>query len=228
MSDNVIKTRVIIRNDTKTALDASTVILYKGEIAIEIHDNGISKFKIGNGVDVYRDLPYSTLTPYEINTEVRNIISDYVTSIAIKNGSILTYMKGDGTSTDLQIPIATTETDGLLSSADKIKYDSYKKIILSDTTQNWNMYPETISTKDTIYVYSNYQIDSDLKYIPGIKIGDGVTPIVDLPFIDDAINNQITNILMSNVTEEEKRFWNNKVRCYMDNNDIEKLIFTTH
>lgn len=228
MNDNIIKTRVIIRNDTKTALDASSVILYKGEIAIEIHDNGTSKFKIGNGIDVYRDLPYSTLTPYEINTEIRDIIGDYITSIAIKNGSIITYMKGNGISADLQIPIATTENDGLLSFADKIKYDSYRKIILSDTTQNWNMYPETLSTKDTIYVYSNYQINSDLKYIPGIKIGDGVTPIVDLPFIDDAINNRLTNILMCNVTEEEKTFWNNKVRCYMDDEDTEKLIFTTH
>lgn len=223
MSDVTLQGRIIIRNDTKSALEASTIVLYKGEIAIEIQGNGTAKFKVGNGTAMYRQLPYSTLTP----DEVRDVINDYVSNISISNGGIITVTKGDGTSNNLQIPIATNSSNGLLSSADKIKYDTYDKKILSDTTDNWELYPNTISEKNTIYIYTDYQINDDLTYVPGIKIGDGESTIVELPFIDDYINSRITNILLNAITEEERQFWNNKVRCYMDENNSETLIFTT-
>lgn len=223
MSDVTLQGRIIIRNDTKSALEASTIVLYKGEIAIEIQGNGTAKFKVGNGTAMYRQLPYSTLTP----DEVRDVINDYVSNISISNGGIITVTKGDGTSNNLQIPIATNSSNGLLSSADKIKYDTYDKKILSDTTDNWELYPNTISEKNTIYIYTDYQINDDLTYVPGIKIGDGESTIVELPFIDDYINSRITNILLNAITEEERQFWNNKVRCYMDENVSETLIFTT-
>lgn len=223
MSDVTLQGRIIIRNDTKSALEASTIVLYKGEIAIEIQGDGTAKFKVGNGTDMYRQLSYSTLTP----DEIRDVINDYVSNISISNGGIITVTKGDGTSNNLQIPIATNSSNGLLSSADKIKYDTYDKKILSDTTDNWELYPNTISEKNTIYIYTDYQINDDLTYVPGIKIGDGESTIVELPFIDDYINSRITNILLNAITEEERQFWNNKVSCYMDENASETLIFTT-
>lgn len=223
MSDVMLQGRIIIRNDTRSALEASTIVLYKGEIAIEIQGDGTAKFKVGNGTAMYRQLPYSTLTP----DEIRDVINDYVSNISISNGGIITVTKGDGTLNNLQIPIATNSSNGLLSSADKIKYDTYDKKILSDTTDNWELYPNTISEINTIYIYTDYQINDDLTYVPGIKIGDGESTIVELPFIDDYINSRITNILLNAITEEERQFWNNKVRCYMDENVSETLIFTT-
>lgn len=229
MSDNVIKTRVIIRNDNKTALDASSVVLYRGEVAIELQNDGTTKFKVGNGVDVYRLLPYSTLSP----NEIYNLFSDYLkeVSVNVNNKKIyITGTYGDDSEYDLEIPTATDNSNGLLSWSDKQKYDGYANKILSDTNENWNMYPNTVSIKDTIYIYTDYQINSEGKYVPGIKIGDGVTFIVDLPFIHDILNSQITNILANycTVTNEEKKFWNDKMRCYMDDVDKEKLIFTSN
>ena len=48
--------------------------------------------------------------------------------------------------------------------------------------------------------------------------------------MDDILNSQITNILANycTVTNEEKKFWNDKMRCYMDDVDKEKLIFTSN
>ena len=50
--------------------------------------------------------------------------------------------------------------------------------------------------------------------VPAIKIGDGTTFLVDLPFITDILSQQlqehITNTTI-HVSSEEKAFWNNKL-----------------
>lgn len=61
--------------------------------------------------------------------------------------------------------------------------------ILYGTTQEWNSQQDLISTEGTIYIYSDYQtitIDGVEKTIPGIKIGDGKTYLMDMPFITQA------------------------------------------
>lgn len=93
--------------------------------------------------------------------------------------------------------------------------------VLYASTATWNSKPKTLSKAGFIYIYSDYR---DGK--PAIKIGDGKAYLIDLPFTDDEFINHINNDVI-HITQEEREYWNNKVRCYIDPNNENKLIFTT-
>lgn len=57
--------------------------------------------------------------------------------------------------------------------------------VQSGTTEYWNSNTDLTSIKNRIYVYTDYYIDNDGNYVPGLKIGDGNAYVVDLPFIDE-------------------------------------------
>lgn len=70
---NEIKTRIIIRNDTSDNWEGSIIVLQKGEPAIEIDTvNKTGKLKIGDGTSTFSQLPFSTLTPDEIDAKIAN------------------------------------------------------------------------------------------------------------------------------------------------------------
>lgn len=117
----------------------------------------------------------------------------------------------------------------------KTRFQSFQRInsgavVLSDTTENWNKKASLISELNTVYVYVDHQTKTDEEgkevWIPGIKIGDGKAYLIDLPFSDELMIAHI-NDLGIHVTPEEKKFWNNKVRTYMDTVEGEQLVFTT-
>ena len=69
-----IKTRIIIRNDTSENWEGSTIVLEKGEPAIEYDAvNKTAKIKFGDGVSKFSELPFSTLTPSEVNDLIDSI-----------------------------------------------------------------------------------------------------------------------------------------------------------
>ena len=53
--------------------------------------------------------------------------------------------------------------------------------IITKTTAEWEATPTRVSSLNTIYVYSDAR-QTDDGYIPRLKVGDGTTYIVDLPF----------------------------------------------
>lgn len=59
-----------------------------------------------------------------------------------------------------------------------------------DTEANWNSHPSFIPDKSEIIVYDK---DDNYNY-PRVKIGDGVTTIVALPFIDDNALTSVNNL----------------------------------
>lgn len=83
------------------------------------------------------------------------------------------------------------------------------------TTAEWSAQTTLVSLRGAIYVYSDYSTDGQGRDVPNIKVGDGLAYVVDLPFMN------------MDVTEAQKTFWNNKVRCYVNNNS-ENLVFTTN
>ena len=90
-------------------------------------------------------------------------------------------------------------------------------VFKADTTQGWAEKITEVSVLNTVYIYTDREtIERDNKIIkvPGIKIGDGLAYVVDLPFVT--------------VTQAERDFWNNKVRCFLDAEGTENLVFTTH
>lgn len=104
------------------------------------------------------------------------------------------------------------------------------------TTEEWNLDKDFPSKTGVLYIYSDYKkIEKDGRMInvPGIKVGDDNSYVVDLPFIDEAYYKDLLDHVNNtdiHVTSAEKQFWNNKVRCYMElsNSDDENLIFTVN
>lgn len=90
-----------------------------------------------------------------------------------------------------------------------------------DSTANWNAALGFIPLQGELIIYNDYKtiekvIDGELitVHIPGIKIGDGMAYVQDLPFVDAELRDRImTHIENPNihVTLQEKLFWNNKL-----------------
>lgn len=100
--------------------------------------------------------------------------------------------------------------------------------IFYGTTAYWNNQPQLISSKGCVYVYSDHTFDNLGKLIPGIKIGDGTSYLIDMPFTDEKYTQHILNLDI-HITPEEREAWNNKVRCYIDEIlDPQNIIFTTN
>ena len=105
--------------------------------------------------------------------------------------------------------------------------DGLNITIISNTTAYWSSRTSLISEKDTIYIYTDYKKNENNKDIPGIKIGDGLTYVVDLPFIDDEVTEHIADKII-HLSQQDRNKWDAKVRCYINASDSENLIFTNN
>lgn len=88
---------------------------------------------------------------------------------------------------------------GVVQVADKYPYIA----IVSKTVAEWAELPQYMSVKNSLYIYSDYRREvnpetGEVKLIPRIKIGDGMTFVADLPFSTMSI------------TQEDIDRWNNK------------------
>lgn len=103
-----------------------------------------------------------------------------------------------------------------------------------NTSEYWRLNPQFVPLDGEIIVYTDYQI-VDGRFVPAVKIGDGKTAIVSLPFAIGggsggdaesamtALNEHVNNSTV-HVNESERFLWNNKLNYRMDG---ETLIFTT-
>lgn len=94
------------------------------------------------------------------------------------------------------------------------------------TVSEWAGRAGEVSQQGMFYVYTDYSQDEHGANIPAVKIGDGLAYIGDLPFTKADFLSHINDTTI-HVTAEEKEFWNNKVRCYILQENNENLIFTT-
>jgi len=99
--------------------------------------------------------------------------------------------------------------------------------VLYATTATWNSKPQLISLKGYIYIYSDYRQNENQQNIASMKIGDGTSYLIDMPFTDELLYNHVANNVI-HITAEERNFWNNKIRCYIDPLNEQNLIFTTN
>lgn len=115
----------------------------------------------------------------------------------------------------------------------KLKNNLNNKIVYySKKKSEWDADRDIIAEKDVLYIYSDYktiQKDGKQLLVPGLKIGDGMTYLIDMPFVNstdsgieqlvlDHINNNVIHI---NATE--RNFWNNKLN-YSFNEESQNLI----
>lgn len=99
--------------------------------------------------------------------------------------------------------------------------------VLINTTSGWQAYYNQSAPSGMILIYSDHGTVTETinnteitKTVPGIKIGDGFTPIIDLPFVGDdtiaAIRSELNDHINDNIrhiTAAERSFWNNKINC---------------
>ena len=89
----------------------------------------------------------------------------------------------------------------------------------SQTKQEWDSDLTFISELNVLYIYSNYktiQKDDQEIIVPGIKIGDGKSFLIDLPFLNGAsgFDEILIDHIDSNnihVSQTDRNFWNNKL-----------------
>lgn len=87
----------------------------------------------------------------------------------------------------------------------KIKNINNNKITYySKTKEEWNSDIAFLSEKNVLYIYSNFKIFSNNEegesiYLPGLKIGDGKSYLIDLPFLNDFDNN-IEKVLLDHIS----------------------------
>lgn len=98
--------------------------------------------------------------------------------------------------------------------------------VLYALAETWNSQPLYIAKRGYIYIYADWKQDDLGRNLAGIKVGDGNAYLIDLPFLDDMYFNHIHDAIV-HITPKEREFWNNKVRCYMADNNTQ-LIFTTN
>lgn len=113
MAANTLNTRILLRSDTTANWNDSTLVMLKGEVGIEYLDSGEVKAKAGNGTDVWADLPYSTLTPTEINALITTLNASAHTH---SNKSVL-----DATTASFTTALKT-KLDGIATSADNVTF----------------------------------------------------------------------------------------------------------
>lgn len=122
-------------------------------------------------------------------------------------------------------PLKQLDEEGLAHLWEKIKEQNN---VISDTSANWATKTSLVSKQGTIYIYTDYQQNSQGEDLPGFKVGDGLAQVVDLPFANELEAQHIADNII-HITASERTFWNNKVRCYTDPTvDAEELIFTTN
>lgn len=155
-----------------------------------------------------------------------------LTKISVKDYDAAWVLPVDQVAPDLNEPVMSSAVYGAIINA----VDNIMQLcapVYYDTEENWNIARTMIAERRVIYVYSNHRYIDDghgNQYpVPSIKIGDGTSYLIDLPFVNQEveielathINNQIIHI-----TQQEREFWNNKVTCYMDDINTENLIFS--
>lgn len=114
------------------------------------------------------------------------------------------------------------DSDGVAYLWRKLKNNlSNKMIYYSKKKADWDANRDLVSQKNALYIYSDYKlIEQDGKqiYMPGIKIGDGTSYLIDLPFANQNKNSEIEDLLLDHINNrivhisaEQRDFWNNKL-----------------
>lgn len=104
--------------------------------------------------------------------------------------------------------------------------------IYYNTKEYWDAQTNLRTEANAMYVYTNGTQDSQGRNIPYIKIGDGSAYLIDIPFLDNVLLEQLTehiNDTESHVSAEDRARWDNKVRVYTSAQvEDEQIIFTIH
>ena len=162
-----------------------------------------------------------------------------VVSTGISDSVALVSNKTSSTSTGAASNFSgqSSEIQRIIDSAAHIYYQ---------TTAGWNEQPSLIAERGAIYVYSDHSsaiIDGQAKSVPGIKVGDGTSYLLDMPFLDsgsdgsgggstdqevlDLLTEHINNTSI-HVSSNDRSFWNGKTRAYVGSDQQSETLILTN
>lgn len=121
---------------------------------------------------------------------------------------------------------------GVIFLRDKIKEITNNKMTYQmRTMEEWNQDPMFMSKQGVLYIFTNCGYNGEGQPLTGLKIGDGTSYVIDLPFIsggtipsqqiEEHLQNEIIHITMA-----ERNSWNNKVTAYISNIQNETIVFS--
>ena len=126
----------------------------------------------------------------------------------------------DGSPVQNHVPLSISDARTPLPlSTEQVRIIRGAPKVQVNTTDYWNRQIGYIPDRGDIIVYSDYNggVDGSTEgYVPGVKIGDGSAYCIDLPFITDAIAQQLLAHIADttvHVTEADRDFWDNKLNC---------------
>ena len=225
-------------SDTTVNADIDQLIFVSGEQDVNIKvitESDITDYIVTRGYVTFTN-EYATLQYVDgqialVEYQISEIISELSGFVRKSTEAGATFNKGqwavfdnsgnikglDATASNVKYnppPSGPTSTVSNVQSAIDILNARLEGAILYDTEENWNAQPQLISAKGSVYVYSNHEI-YDGRYIPGVKIGDGVSYLIDMAFIDDEYADHIKDTII-HVSTEDREFWGDKVTCDID------------
>ena len=113
-----------------------------------------------------------------------------------------------------------------LSGALSIPQTITRNDVIIATTEEWNAQTLLIASEGVFYVYSDHGTDADGNDVPGVKIGDGTSYLIDMPFVGDDIAATLAAHIADtivHITADEREAWNGKLTADIDG---ENLIFS--
>lgn len=130
---------------------------------------------------------------------------------------------------DIEIYLKSQRPDIQIGTANKLKNigidlssSGWNKLFAKmevHTTEEWNARQSYVPEAGRIIVYSDRSVHDD-KNVPGIKIADGLSYVVDLPFVDEDVEAVLIEHIHNtevHITDAERQKWNNKLNYEMDN-----------
>ena len=105
------------------------------------------------------------------------------------------------------------------------KYDALLKqhIPIIGTTAYFEGVKTTVPPRGQLVIFSDLRSitksDGTTITSAGIKVGDGIKTIEQLPFIDWFYWNHINDPYI-HITEDERTFWNNKISCEVNDETL--------
>lgn len=100
--------------------------------------------------------------------------------------------------------------------------------VLYGSTLEWAQDKTRIAQKGVIYVYSDYVKASDgaggTVDVPGFKVGDGTTYLIDLPFAQGAVNDEIRQHIANqkiHVSDDDRKRWDaSRIIIFAENENL--------
>lgn len=176
-----LDTRIITKIDTTENWSKSTLVLLKGEQAIEITASGAYKVKIGDGINTFKDLDYFMMTPNEITA----LITASVKVTGVKGGAESAYRTGNVNITKANIGLGNVDNtaDSAKNVATATSLASARAVSLTgDVTGSVSTnFSGNVSIATKVANDSHTHTNATISSLDASKITSGVISIDRLP-----------------------------------------------